>query len=67
MLFVFKVCVKLYVLLKSGLLFIIARLLNLKYPLAIRHKHQFVNLISENLSCLEIGPFNSLIIKLSKI
>lgn len=58
MLFVFKICVKLYVLLTSGLLTIITRLLNLKYPLAIRHKHQFVNLITLNLSCLEIGPFN---------
>ncbi len=58
MLLVFKVFVKLYILLKSGLLFIITRLLNLKYPLAIRHKHQFVNLIPEDSSCLEIGPFN---------
>ncbi len=35
MLFVFKICLKLYVLLKSGLLFIIAQLLNLKYFLVL--------------------------------
>lgn len=58
MLFIIKILVKLYVLIKHGALSITGCFLNLKYPLLVMDKYKFVSLIPTEFSCLEIGPFN---------
>lgn len=58
MLFIIKILVKLYVLIKHGALSITGCFLNLKYPLSVVDKYKFVSLIPTEASCLEIGPFN---------
>ena len=62
-LFILKLIIKIYIILKYFLMGFINKVFPRLYPIMVRNKVDFIKLISNKCTCLEIGPFNKPLLK----